>query len=344
MNINKNIMVCSMVNQIVYNTKECPLNPGFYIIPDYERYAINPDGVLIERINAREIIWRVTAGFVAKNIKGGYRRALILSDMGKRKSVSRHRLLALIFKPLPPDHHSKVINHLNGVPGSDHLDNLEWSTYSKNTKHAYRNGLYPNKVRSVEVYLPDGTTIVYDLRIVAIEETGIKEHTFDNMLKQQGRVLTTGFGVRYADSNIGWYCKTSFNRLIIPYYAKNLLTGVVMRFPDSHSLAEYLKVPTRSVQGIFNVTHPVIGEYQIKKHVDKPWIKYTSLEAEYLIKCPRRIFPERICAVKDDMAKEFFDYIEAAKFLGVKGSTYVKTLANDNRSFNGWKLSSYKVL
>src|SRR5690606_38039399 len=56
-------------------------------------------------------------------------------------NISRHRALCLVFKNYPDDCDKMVVNHINGVPGDDRLDNLEWISRGENNIHAYKNFL-----------------------------------------------------------------------------------------------------------------------------------------------------------------------------------------------------------
>lgn len=272
------------MTDIIYNTKECPLNKGFYLIAGFERYAVNTDGVLIQRLPKKELNWHVVPGNRKINSKGGYVGRNLTNDNGSTHHVTRHRLLALTFKKLPPNYHRKVVNHKDGIPGNDWLDNLEWATYSENTKHAYRNGLYPNKVRPVEVFFPDGTIKVYSLRIEAIEATGLPEANVDTRLRRRdGRVMQDGYGFRYVDSDISWHCQLKGGAKEIPFWIKHLKTGQVLRFRDAHVTAEYIGSSVRTVRESTAKKHPIVGAYQIKREPAKPWNVYTEDEVELLL-------------------------------------------------------------
>lgn len=68
----------------------------------------------------------------------GYRNAQFVVD-GKRKSLSLHRMLAELFIPNPEG--KPHINHIDGNPANNSIENLEWCTHLENMRHAYATGL-----------------------------------------------------------------------------------------------------------------------------------------------------------------------------------------------------------
>lgn len=85
--------------------------------------------------------------------KNGYHRISLYKD-GKSKKHFVHRLVAKAFiEKRKGKHH---INHLDGNPKNNVVENLEWCTPKENTAHAYKNGLISFK------YKGDGKDIVQD--------------------------------------------------------------------------------------------------------------------------------------------------------------------------------------
>lgn len=68
---------------------------------------------------------------------GGYLKINI--GNGKQKYV--HRVVAEAFIPNPEN--KPCVNHIDGNKKNNHVDNLEWVTYSENNIHAFRTGLQP---------------------------------------------------------------------------------------------------------------------------------------------------------------------------------------------------------
>lgn len=73
----------------------------------------------------------------AKTSKGYY--FVYLYKNGKAKMYLLHRLIAESF--IPNYNNKPCINHINGIKTDNRIENLEWATYSENTKHSYKIGL-----------------------------------------------------------------------------------------------------------------------------------------------------------------------------------------------------------
>lgn len=77
---------------------------------------------------------------------GRYRVVSAMID-GKQKNFYVHRLIAEAFIPNPDN--KPEVNHIDGNPANNRVENLGWVTRSENASHAYRTGLinpYANAV------------------------------------------------------------------------------------------------------------------------------------------------------------------------------------------------------
>ncbi|WP_338080855.1 NUMOD4 domain-containing protein [Companilactobacillus mishanensis] len=68
----------------------------------------------------------------------GYMKVSLWKD-GVSTTCTVHRLVATAF--IENKHNLPVINHLDGHPSNNNVNNLEWATYHTNLIHAYKNGL-----------------------------------------------------------------------------------------------------------------------------------------------------------------------------------------------------------
>lgn len=105
-------------------------------IPGFEGlYAITEDGKVFALPKKAKKSGRWITDFATKT---GYRRVKLSKD-GKQINRAVHRLVALTYIPNPEN--KETVNHKNGKPWDNRVENLEWMTLSENIQHAYDTGL-----------------------------------------------------------------------------------------------------------------------------------------------------------------------------------------------------------
>lgn len=104
-------------------------------------------------------------------IDNGYHR-VILKD---KKKYYVHRLVSQLFLSNP--NNLPCINHKDGNKLNNNVNNLEWCTYSYNTKHGYENGLihHAEKEKNQNAVLTqEDVDLIRKLYIPRDKEFGIK--------------------------------------------------------------------------------------------------------------------------------------------------------------------------
>lgn len=101
------------------------------VIPGFTNYEVSNYGGLYSIRNSCLLCLRPD--------ENGYMRTEIADDNGEQKQIRVHILVMLAFSGPPPDLHR--VNHKNGVKYDNRWTNLEYTTSSENTTHAYRTGL-----------------------------------------------------------------------------------------------------------------------------------------------------------------------------------------------------------
>ncbi len=109
----------------------CDQMVGFYIVPNIERFSVSRDGFVYDRILHTYADVRTS-----KNDKSLYLRVV-------PGHYHVHVLIAETFldKSHVNSEDKAIVNHKNGITIDNRSCNLEWTTYSGNSIHAYKTGL-----------------------------------------------------------------------------------------------------------------------------------------------------------------------------------------------------------
>lgn len=138
-------------------------------IPDYEGlYEVSDKG----RVRSKEgkVTYTKYHGFrewkprvlKEKNTKGREVRVDLWKN-GKSKSYLVHQLVGFAFLPNPNKY--KCINHLDGNPRNNDVDNLEWCDHHINNNHAFDNRLIKTGKRTALISI--ATREIHNFRSIA---------------------------------------------------------------------------------------------------------------------------------------------------------------------------------
>ena len=104
------------------------------------KYMVSNEGTIISPFSKKQL-----KGWISPN---GYRYVYI-----KKETYLVHRIVAELFLKPPKDVYDVVVNHKDGNKLNNAIDNLEYISRAKNTKHAFETGLIKNskKIYCVEL-------------------------------------------------------------------------------------------------------------------------------------------------------------------------------------------------
>lgn len=136
--------------------KDIPDYEGLYEVSDKGRVRSKEGKVTYtERHGVRKWKSRVLK---EKNTKGREVRVDLWKD-GKPKGFLVHQLVGFSFLPNPNKY--KCINHLDGNPRNNHLDNLEWCDHYINNNHAFDNRLIKTAKPTILISVDSGKELEF---------------------------------------------------------------------------------------------------------------------------------------------------------------------------------------
>ncbi len=290
--------------------------PGYFKIPDYTRYVLSKDGVVFDKLKKKKL-------HGSKN-PAGYVNFYLYGDDGVKLTWGRHRLLAYVFKPTDSDYRQLITNHINGVKGSDHLDNLEWSTYVENIEHAGKLGLTtkccPISVRDVDT----GVIIKYPSIIKCARAMNMsKDSIIHRCIIGERRIFPERKQYRKSHDNDKWFIPKDIDKAIKEngtsksILVRNIFTGIIEEFEQMQHLARYLGVvPSVITVWVNDTEQPVLRwGIQIKWSSDtSPWRKILDPDKELFFAIGGKSCKpvERICGTTG-VIKRFHSANECAR-------------------------------
>ena len=118
-------------------------------VADFPNYEVNRKG----QVRRKAMLMKPGA------IPTGHLTVALSTGNGKPKSVYVHRLVLSAFTDNPEN--KPLVNHKNGNPKDNRIENLEWATYSENIKHGYeKNGRRTPSECKVAAFSKDGEWIM----------------------------------------------------------------------------------------------------------------------------------------------------------------------------------------
>lgn len=160
---------------------------GWIVLERYPHDKISPDGRIFSTWGKR---------FKVQQDRKGYKLVSVTDINGNEKKMYVHRLVALAYIPNPCKY--PCVNHKDGNPSNNNVENLEWCTHSKNTQHAHDNGLCSSKKAVLQI---KGTKIIakYDSMRKAADAVGVSASAVSHVCRGDTRLKKAGgYSWRYA--------------------------------------------------------------------------------------------------------------------------------------------------
>lgn len=309
-------------SNLVYYFKDGPIEvedyPGFYYIPFNTTHAVNKNRELIRLDNGILLDWRIQSSSGVNNKKGGYFYKSISNKRKGFNTLYQHRALCLVFKKYKSNVHGMTVNHIDGNPSNNDLDNLEWATYSENNIHAIKNDLRCSRSRAIlSRNNKTGeerrfTTITRCSQAFGYPHTGLVRHRLDS-LAAKDRIYPDFLQFRYDDGtpwpvvDLSTVKITRLGNINSDVIARNVFTDEKVIFAGAVSGKAYTGVEQGAIARHLhkNVQIPIMGwNFQYLDSVG-PWPIHTQRHLEIYAKFP--LHPrDGVIAVNPDTQEESF--------------------------------------
>ena len=244
---------------MVFKGKHPEYKPGFRIIPNFTRYAISKEGIIIDTYNITELTNTVSdKGYIYTNLYD--------PDRNKYRSISIHILVALAWVKNPNPSLYYMCNHIDGNKHNPHASNLEWTNHSGNNKHAFDNGLRTQNINCK----------ILDIITKEIKEfTSLKDacvfmgiNTDRGRLsalkfKRASKLVKNRFEVRLKDDNRPWLYMDINEKMCPGRYQIKVIypNGEEKIFYDVKSFKKYFNIGISTGTSVHKTVSRVLEQY-----------------------------------------------------------------------------------
>ena len=269
-------------------------------IQNYSNYEIDEEGNVYNKSTKK-----ILTGSIGENGYKYYR----LSKNNQKKMFYAHRLVAEYFIPNP--NNLPVVNHIDGNKLNNNIDNLEWVSYSDNTKHWHDNK--ENKsVKTIEYYKEDLSGEIWkEFGNYYVSSKGRIRHKIKNNLLRPSKAC-------------GYYkVRLSENGLVKDYIVHQLVWSLFSDYDITgtntvidHIDGNKLNNDINNLRKIYISDNVKAALYEQKTNKTAKRVAQYSLKGEYI--------------------KEFPSAAEAARKLNLDSSTITKVCRGINKTHGGF--------
>lgn len=209
------------------------------VINGFSNYTISSEGVVTSVRRVCRGILQNKPIVMQPQLSGknrNYPTVNLIADDGTRHHCKIHRLVAVSFIPNP--YRLPQVNHIDGNPQNNKVENLEWCNNSQNQIHAYKTGLkripnghlnhrygkegfykdkrgdeHPKSIRVVKLSLNGVLISGYESATLAAESVGKCSGGSSNILKACRGEIKQSYGFR-------WCFPTSEHKYLYEEYVR----------------------------------------------------------------------------------------------------------------------------
>lgn len=222
---------------------------GYFYVPEFEDHIVSRDAVVLDLKRNRIKTWSIWRD-PKKIKKGGYRTTSAVDNQGRKRRFTRHRAMASAFITYELRDATMLVNHINGIPGDDRVENLEWVTYAENNKHAYDAGLYKDGKTNPIVYRNrlTGETKAYATVKACAEDLGFSYGMVNERFRNPELMFDDGHDFKKDDGD-PWpsdrkYVKAPTVRTVC---CRDIETGTITIFEGSKRASEKLGISRATI-------------------------------------------------------------------------------------------------